>query len=125
MIPRWEGGDEELWCAMGCKRWRRQDHCSTGGDWPRRSSAQPAAAQRDHRRRRGTRGIGGDDRHHRFAAARAAGDGDSGRPAVSGPSWITARCQPVFAAAAAFIVSLTVVWTITFGIGPFGDPALR
>src|SRR6266478_7851924 len=39
--------------------------------------------------------------------------------------WITARCQPVFAAAAAFIVSLTVVWTITFGIGPFGDPALR
>src|SRR6267154_2715827 len=39
--------------------------------------------------------------------------------------WITARCQPVFAAAAAFIVSLTIVWTITFGIGPFGDPALR
>jgi PAS domain S-box-containing protein len=38
--------------------------------------------------------------------------------------WITARCQPVFAAAAAFIVSLTVVWTITFGIGHFGDPAL-
>jgi two-component sensor histidine kinase/integral membrane sensor domain MASE1 len=31
--------------------------------------------------------------------------------------WITARCQPVFAAAAAFIVSLTIVWTITFGIG--------
>src|SRR5260370_28706974 len=38
--------------------------------------------------------------------------------------WITARCQPVFAAAAAFIVSLTVVWTITFGIGHFGDHAL-
>jgi PAS domain S-box-containing protein len=38
--------------------------------------------------------------------------------------WITARCQPVFAAAAAFIVSLTIVWTITFGIGHFGDPAL-
>jgi PAS domain S-box-containing protein len=37
--------------------------------------------------------------------------------------WITARCQPVFAAAAAFIVSLTIVWTITFGIGHFGDPA--
>src|SRR5262249_16866592 len=36
--------------------------------------------------------------------------------------WLTARCQPVFAAAAAFIVSLTIVWTITFGIGHFGDP---
>jgi PAS domain S-box-containing protein len=38
--------------------------------------------------------------------------------------WLTARCQPVFAAAAAFIVSLTTVWTITFGIGHFGDPRL-
>jgi PAS domain S-box-containing protein len=38
--------------------------------------------------------------------------------------WIAARCQPVFAAAAAFIVSLTIVWTITFGIGHFGDPTL-
>jgi PAS domain S-box-containing protein len=38
--------------------------------------------------------------------------------------WITARCQPVFAAAAAFIVSLIVVWTITFGIGHFGDPVV-
>jgi PAS domain S-box-containing protein len=38
--------------------------------------------------------------------------------------WITARLQPVFAAAAAFIVSLTIVWTITFGIGRFGDPTL-
>ena len=38
--------------------------------------------------------------------------------------WLTARCQPVFAAAAAFIVSLTTVWTITFGIGHFGDPGL-
>jgi integral membrane sensor domain MASE1 len=28
--------------------------------------------------------------------------------------WITARCRPGFAAAAAFIVSLTIVWTITF-----------
>jgi PAS domain S-box-containing protein len=36
--------------------------------------------------------------------------------------WLTARCQPVFAAAAAFIVSLMTVWTITFGIGHFGDP---
>jgi PAS domain S-box-containing protein len=36
--------------------------------------------------------------------------------------WLTARCKPVFAAAAAFIISLTIVWTITFGIGHFGDP---
>jgi two-component sensor histidine kinase/integral membrane sensor domain MASE1 len=38
--------------------------------------------------------------------------------------WLAARCRPAFAAAAAFIVSLTIVWTITFGIGHFGDPAL-
>jgi PAS domain S-box-containing protein len=38
--------------------------------------------------------------------------------------WLAARCQPVFAAAAAFIVSLTIVWTITFGIGHFGAPGL-
>jgi len=38
--------------------------------------------------------------------------------------WIAARCQPVFAAAAVFIVSLTIVWTITFGLGHFGDTAL-
>lgn len=38
--------------------------------------------------------------------------------------WLAARCQPVFAAAGAFIVSLTVVWTITFGVGHFGDPSL-
>jgi two-component sensor histidine kinase/integral membrane sensor domain MASE1 len=36
--------------------------------------------------------------------------------------WLAARCHPVFDAAAAFIVSLTVVWTTTFGIGLFGDP---
>lgn len=38
--------------------------------------------------------------------------------------WLAARCQPVFAAAAAFIVSLSIVWTTTFGIGYFGNPAL-
>jgi PAS domain S-box-containing protein len=38
--------------------------------------------------------------------------------------WITARCRPGFAAAAAFIVSLTIVWTITFGIAHFGDSSL-
>lgn len=35
--------------------------------------------------------------------------------------WLAARCQPVFASAAAFIVSLTIVWAITFGIGHFGN----
>jgi PAS domain S-box-containing protein len=38
--------------------------------------------------------------------------------------WLTARCRPVFAATAAFIVSLAIVWTITFSIGHFGDNAL-
>jgi len=38
--------------------------------------------------------------------------------------WVTARCRPVFAAAAAFIVALTVVSTTTFGIGILGDPSL-
>jgi PAS domain S-box-containing protein len=35
--------------------------------------------------------------------------------------WLAARCTPVFAAAAAFIVALTIVWATTFGIGMFGD----
>jgi PAS domain S-box-containing protein len=38
--------------------------------------------------------------------------------------WLAARCEPVFAAAAAFILSFTIVWTITFGVGHFGDPTL-
>jgi signal transduction histidine kinase len=38
--------------------------------------------------------------------------------------WLAARCQPVFAAAAAFIVSFSIVWTTTFGIGYFGNPDL-
>ena len=38
--------------------------------------------------------------------------------------WLAARCQPVFAAAGAFVVSLTIVWTVTFGVGHFGDPNL-
>ena len=38
--------------------------------------------------------------------------------------WIGARCRPVFAAAAAFIVTLAIVWTTTIGIGHFGDPGL-
>jgi len=38
--------------------------------------------------------------------------------------WVTARCRPVFAAAAAFMVALTLVWATTFGIGILGDPNL-
>jgi signal transduction histidine kinase len=38
--------------------------------------------------------------------------------------WLAARCRPVFAAAAAFIVSLSIVWTTIFGIGYFGNPDL-
>jgi signal transduction histidine kinase len=38
--------------------------------------------------------------------------------------WLAARCRPVFAAAAAFIVNLSIVWTTTFGIGFFGNPDL-
>ena len=38
--------------------------------------------------------------------------------------WLAARCRPVFAAAAAFVIALTIVWTTTFGIGYFGDPDL-
>jgi PAS domain S-box-containing protein len=33
--------------------------------------------------------------------------------------WIAARCRPGFAAAAVFIVSLSIIWTITFGISHF------
>jgi signal transduction histidine kinase len=35
--------------------------------------------------------------------------------------WLAARSRPVFAAAGAFLVSNTIVWTTTFGIGHFGD----
>ncbi len=38
--------------------------------------------------------------------------------------WLAARCRPIFASAAAFIVSLSIVWTTTFGIGYFGNPSL-
>src|SRR5262245_61419093 len=36
--------------------------------------------------------------------------------------WVAARCRPVFASAAVFILAITIVWTITFGIGRLGDP---
>ena len=35
--------------------------------------------------------------------------------------WLAARTRPVFAAAGAFLVSITIVWTAIFGIGHFGD----
>jgi PAS domain S-box-containing protein len=38
--------------------------------------------------------------------------------------WLASRCQPVFAAAASFIVSLMIVWTMTFDIGHFSDGGL-
>ena len=36
--------------------------------------------------------------------------------------WLTAKCQPVFASAAAFIATLVIVWATTFEIGFFADP---
>ena len=38
--------------------------------------------------------------------------------------WLAARCGTVFAAAGAFIVSITIVCTTVLGIGHFGDPSL-
>ncbi len=35
--------------------------------------------------------------------------------------WLGARCRPVFSAAAAFIVAVTIVWTTTFSIGMFDE----
>jgi signal transduction histidine kinase len=34
--------------------------------------------------------------------------------------WVAARCSAIFAAIAAFIVALTIVWSTTFGIGILG-----
>jgi signal transduction histidine kinase len=38
--------------------------------------------------------------------------------------WLAARTRPMFAAAGAFLVSITIVWTTAFGIGHFGDASL-
>ena len=38
--------------------------------------------------------------------------------------WLAARCRPVFTSAAVFIVSLAIVWAMTFGIGHFGNSEL-
>ena len=37
--------------------------------------------------------------------------------------WLAARSRPVFAAAGAFLVSFSIVWTTIYGIGHFGDPS--
>jgi two-component sensor histidine kinase/integral membrane sensor domain MASE1 len=38
--------------------------------------------------------------------------------------WLTARCQPTFGIAGAFVASFMVIWAITFGIGRFGDSSV-
>jgi PAS domain-containing protein len=38
--------------------------------------------------------------------------------------WPAARCKPVFAAVSVMIVSLVIVWTLTFSIGRLGDPSI-
>ena len=38
--------------------------------------------------------------------------------------WVVVRCRPVFAAAAAFVVALAVVWSTTFNMGHFGDASV-
>ena len=38
--------------------------------------------------------------------------------------WIAARCRLVFAAAAAFVVALAVIWSIAFSVGHFGDASI-
>jgi PAS domain S-box-containing protein len=38
--------------------------------------------------------------------------------------WLAARCRPIFAAAAAFIIAITLVCMTTFSIGYFGDSSL-
>jgi PAS domain S-box-containing protein len=37
---------------------------------------------------------------------------------------VAAYCRPVFVAAAAFIITFSIVWTITFDIGRLGDPSV-
>jgi PAS domain S-box-containing protein len=37
---------------------------------------------------------------------------------------LVARCQPVFAAAATFILALAIVCTVTFAVGRLGDPSI-
>jgi PAS domain S-box-containing protein len=38
--------------------------------------------------------------------------------------WVAVRCRPVFSAAAGFVVALTVIWSLTFSVGHFGDASI-
>ena len=38
--------------------------------------------------------------------------------------WVAARCRPVFAAAAAFVIAAVIVGTMAYGVGRFGDPSV-
>jgi PAS domain S-box-containing protein len=38
--------------------------------------------------------------------------------------WIAVRCRPVFAAAAASVLALTIIWSTATNIGHFGDPSI-
>jgi integral membrane sensor domain MASE1 len=38
--------------------------------------------------------------------------------------WLAARCQPAFAMAGTFVVSIIVIYATTFGIGHFGDETI-
>src|SRR5215510_3174108 len=38
--------------------------------------------------------------------------------------WVAVRCRPVFSATAGFVVALTVIWSLTFSIGHFGDASV-
>ena len=38
--------------------------------------------------------------------------------------WVAVRCRPVFSAAAGFAVALTIIWSLTFQVGHFGDASI-
>jgi PAS domain S-box-containing protein len=38
--------------------------------------------------------------------------------------WSAVRCRPVFSAAAGFVVALTIVWSLTFSVGHFGNASI-
>lgn len=38
--------------------------------------------------------------------------------------WVAVRCRPVFAAAAAFVMTLAIIWSTIFSVGYFGDASL-
>ena len=108
-------------------RIRRARHCDgcAAADRSCRGRARPSTAERDPRRRRSTCRDNGDE-SRLLSFYRAYHLRLLCRFALLFPLllWLAARCRPVFAAAAAFVVALTIVWTTTFGIGYFGDPDL-